>query len=239
MGELHLDIIVDRLVREFGVAARVGRPEVSYRETILRPAQAEAKYVRQSGGRGQYGHVELQIVPREDHTGFTFKDATRGGVVPGEFLPDIEAGVREAMSAGTQGFPVIGVDVFLVNGSAHEVDSSPIAFRIAAAMAFRNATAKATPVLLEPMMLVEIVIPEEYLGEVLADVSQRRGSITDLNQVSGARTIIATVPLAAMFGYATDLRSLTQGRGTFTMQFTRYNLLPPGTGPAAGERSSR
>jgi elongation factor G len=239
MGELHLDIIVDRLVREFGVAARVGRPQVSYRETIQRPAQAEARYVRQTGGRGQFGHVELQIVPRPDLTGFTFKDATKGGVVPGEFLPDVEAGVREAMSAGTQGFPVIGVDVSLVNGSAHEVDSSPIAFRIAASMAFRNAMAKATPVLLEPMMLVEVVIPEEYLGEVLADLSQRRGSIEDVGQGTGARIIDATVPLSAMFGYATDLRSLTQGRGTFTMQFARYNLLPPGSGPVAGRASSR
>jgi elongation factor G len=234
MGELHLDIIVDRLVREFGVAARVGRPQVSYRETILRPAQAEARYIRQSGGRGQYGHVELQVIPREDLTGFSFKDATRGGVVPGEFLPDIEAGVREAMSAGAQGFPVIGIDVLLVNGSAHEVDSSPIAFRIASAMAFRNAMAKATPVLLEPMMQVEVVIPEEYMGEVLADLSQRRGSIEDVSQGAGARTIDATVPLATMFGYATDLRSLTQGRGTFTMEFARYNLLPPGAGPVTG-----
>ncbi len=234
MGELHLDIIVDRLIREFGVQARVGKPQVSYRETILQPAEAEGKFIRQTGGRGQYGHVELRLAPREDLTGFSFANRTKGGVVPAEYLPDIEAGVKEGMASGAQGFPVIGVDVTLVNGSYHEVDSSPIAFRIAAAMAFRNAMAKATPVLLEPLMAVEVVIPEEYLGEVLADLNQRRGSIDDVRQGAGARIIDATVPLSEMFGYATDLRSLTQGRGTYTMQFVRYSLLAQGLPQVAG-----
>ena len=233
MGELHLEIIVDRLIREFQVKARVGRPQVSYRETIVRPAAGEGRFVRQSGGRGQFGHVVLEVAPREDVTGYTFTNRSRGGVVPVEFLPDVEAGVREAMSSGVNGYPVIGVDVALINGSFHEVDSTPVAFRIAGAMAFRNAMAKAEPRMLEPVMKVEVVIPEEYLGEVLADLNQRRGSIDDLGQGAGARIIEAQVPLSQMFGYATDLRSLTQGRGTYTMQFARYSLLPPGQSQAA------
>jgi len=233
MGELHLEIIVDRLIREFQVKARVGRPQVSYRETIARPATGEGRFVRQSGGRGQFGHVVLEVAPRDDATGYTFANRSRGGVVPVEFLPDVEAGVREAMSSGVNGYPVIGVDVALVHGSFHEVDSTPVAFRIAGAMAFRNAMSKAEPRVLEPVMEVEVVIPEEYLGEVLADLNQRRGSIEDLGQGAGARIIEAQVPLSQMFGYATDLRSLTQGRGTYTMQFARYSLLPPGQFQAA------
>jgi elongation factor G len=236
MGELHLEIIVDRLVREFAVQARVGRPQVSFRETISRLARGEGRFVRQSGGRGQYGHVVLEIEPREDLTGYTFTNRAKGGVVPVEFLPDVQEGIREAMASGLHGYPVIGVDVALTHGSFHEVDSSPVAFRIAGAMAFRAALQDAEAVMLEPQMMVEVVIPEEYLGEVLADISQRRGSIEDVAQgVAGARIIRAVVPLSLMFGYMTDLRSLTQGRGTFTMQFARYSQLAGGMAQAAGK----
>jgi elongation factor G len=228
MGELHLEVIVDRLIREFAVQARVGRPQVSYRETISRPARGEGRFVRQSGGKGQYGHVVLEITPRAELVGNGFESKIRAGAVPVEFIPDVESGVQEAMASGMAGFPVIGVDVRVVDGSFHEVDSSPVAFRIAGSMAFRNALEKAGPIRLEPLVSVDVVVPEEYLGEVLADVSQRGGSIEDVAQQAGARTIMATVPLAKMFGYATDLRSLTQGRGTYTMEFARYSPLPPG-----------
>jgi len=236
MGELHLEIIVDRLIREFDVKARVGRPQVSYRETISRPAEGEGRFVRQTGGRGQYGHVVIRVEPREDLTGHEFANRAKGGVVPIEFIPDVQAGIREGMASGINGYPVIGVDVALLNGSFHEVDSSSIAFRIAASMAFRDAMQKADPVMLEPQMVVEAIIPEEYLGEVLGDFNQRRGDIEDVGQgLAGARTIRAIVPLSQMFGYMTDLRSLTQGRGTFTMQFARYNRLPPGQLEAVGK----
>ncbi|MDP2872897.1 MAG: elongation factor G [Bacillota bacterium] len=228
MGELHLEVIVDRLIREFDVRARVGRPQVSYRETISRPARGEGRFVRQSGGKGQYGHVILEIRPRAELIGNGFESKIRAGAIPTEFIPDVESGVHEAMASGASGFPVIGVDVRVIDGSFHEVDSSPVAFRIAGSMAFRNAMEKAGPIRLEPLVSVDVVVPEEYLGEVLADVSQRGGDIDDVAQQAGARIITATVPLARMFGYATDLRSLTQGRGTHTMQFARYSPLPPG-----------
>ncbi len=228
MGELHLEVIVDRLIREFDVRARVGRPQVSYRETISRPARGEGRFVRQSGGKGQYGHVILEIRPRAELIGNGFESKIRAGAIPTEFIPDVESGVHEAMASGASGFPVIGVDVRVIDGSFHEVDSSPVAFRIAGSMAFRNAMEKAGPIRLEPLVSVDVVVPEEHLGEVLADVSQRGGDIDDVAQQAGARIITATVPLARMFGYATDLRSLTQGRGPHTMQFARYSPLPPG-----------
>jgi elongation factor G len=222
MGELHLEIVVDRLIREFSVQARVGRPQVSFRETVVRPARGEGRFVKQTGGKGQYGHVILEISPRPDVSGIGFENKVRFGAVPSEFIADVEAGVREAMTSGVSGYPVIGVDVRLVGGSSHEVDSSPVAFRVAGAMAFRDAVDHAGPVLLEPIMSVEVIFPQEYLGDVLADLSRRKGSIEDVAEKAGGRIVEATVPLAQMFGYATDLRSLTQGRGTFTMEFARY-----------------
>jgi len=231
MGELHLEIIVDRLLREYSLEARVGRPQVSYRETITSEARGEGRFIRQTGGKGHYGHVILEISPRPDQVGSSFENKVKGGAVPSEFIPHVRAGVMESMSSGIYGYPVIGVDVTLADGSAHEVDSSPMAFRIAAGLAFRNAMDRADPVLLEPMMSVDVVIPEEYLGEVLADLNQRGGDIIDVSQAAGARTIRGVVPLAKMFGYATDLRSLTQGRGTYTMQFARYSPLAPGSNP--------
>lgn len=231
MGELHLEVIVDRLLREYALAARVGRPQVSYRETITTAARGEGRFVRQTGGKGQYGHVVLEVSPHPDGVGTSFESKVRYGAVPGEFIPDVRAGVFESMSSGIHGYPVIGIDVRLVDGSAHEVDSTPIAFRIAAGLAFRNALSKADPVLLEPVMCVDVLIPEEYLGEVLADLNQRGGDIVDVSQSGGAKTVEAVVPLVEMFGYATDLRSLTQGRGTYTMQFARYNPLAPGSNP--------
>ncbi|MGB9887790.1 MAG: elongation factor G [Moorellales bacterium] len=227
MGELHLEILVDRLTREFNVQARVGRPQVAYKETITRPARAEGKFIRQTGGRGQYGHVWLEIAPQERGQGFSFESKIVGGVVPKEFMPAIEAGVREAMETGVlAGFPVIDVAVKAVDGSYHEVDSSEMAFKIAASIAFKEAARKAHPVLLEPVMQVEVVVPEEYMGDVLGDLNARRGQIEGMEKRGNAQAIRARVPLAEMFGYATDLRSLTQGRATYVMQFDRYEEVP-------------
>jgi len=227
MGELHLEIIVDRLLREFKVEANVGRPQVAYKETITTSAQAEGRFVRQTGGRGQYGHVVLAVEPLERGQGFEFVNKIVGGVVPKEYIPAVEAGVKEAMATGTlAGFPVVDVRVTLLDGSYHEVDSSEMAFKIAGSMGFKNAAAKANPVLLEPVMKVEVVVPEEYMGDIIGDLNARRGRIEALESRGGAQVIRGYVPLAQMFGYATDLRSRSQGRGTYTMQFSHYEPIP-------------
>ena len=227
MGELHLEIIVDRLLREFKVGANVGKPQVAYKETITGVARGEGRFVRQTGGRGQYGHVWVQIEPMERGAGFQFCDETVGGVVPKEFIPAVEAGIKEAMDSGIKaGFPVVDVKASLIDGSFHEVDSSEVAFKIAGSLAFRNAAAKAGPVLLEPIMKVEIRVPEDYLGEVLADFGARRGHVEGMEAIEGTQIVHGKAPLADMFGYATDLRSLTQGRATYTMHFLTYEVVP-------------
>ncbi|HEY8363190.1 MAG TPA: elongation factor G [Tissierellaceae bacterium] len=227
MGELHLEIIVDRLMREFKVEANVGSPQVAYKETIQKAADAEGKYVRQSGGRGQYGHVKIKIEPQEPGAGYEFVNAIVGGAIPKEFIPAVDAGVREALESGVlAGYPVLDVKVTLYDGSYHEVDSSEMAFKIAASMAVRDAIMKAKPVLLEPVMKVEVIVPEEYMGDVIGDINSRRGRIEGMEARSGAQVIRAFVPLAEMFGYATDLRSKTQGRGVYSMQFDHYEPVP-------------
>jgi elongation factor G len=227
MGELHLEIIVDRMLREFKVEANVGRPQVAYKETIRKKAKAEGKFIRQSGGRGQYGHVVLEIEPGQPGTGFQFINKIIGGTVPREYIPAVEAGVKEAMENGVlAGFPVIDVTATLLDGSYHEVDSSEMAFKIAGSMGFKNAASKAGPVLLEPVMKVEVVVNEEYMGDVIGDLNSRRGRIEEMGPRFGAQVINASVPLSEMFGYATDLRSRTQGRGTYTMQLGNYAQIP-------------
>ncbi len=227
MGELHLEIIVDRLIREFNVQAEVGKPQVAYKESITLPATAEGRYVKQTGGRGQYGHVVFQVEPLPRGSGFEFENRVTGGAVPGEFIPAIEAGVREATVSGIlAGYPVVDVRVSLIDGSFHDVDSSEISFKIAASMGFKNACEKAAPILLEPVMDVEVIVPEDYLGEVLGDLVARRGEVCGSEHRAGAQVIRAMVPLAEIFGYATDLRSKTQGRGTYTMQFSAYRQVP-------------
>ncbi|HVA68021.1 MAG TPA: elongation factor G [Candidatus Binataceae bacterium] len=227
MGELHLEIIVDRLLREFKVDANVGKPQVAYRETIRRSAEAEGRFVRQTGGHGQFGVVDLRIEPMEKGTGFEFVDATKGGSVPRNFIPSIEHGVKEAMETGVlAGYPIVDVRATLLDGKYHEVDSSEIAFKIAGSMAFREACSKAEPVLLEPIMDVEVVTPQEFMGDVIGDLSARRGKIQDMENRAGVQVVSARVPLATMFGYATRLRSMTQGRATYTMQFGIYEQVP-------------
>jgi elongation factor G len=227
MGELHLEIIVDRLMREFGVGANVGKPQVSYRETITRDVRVEGKYIRQSGGRGQYGHVVLKFEPNDYGKGFEFEDKTKGGVIPKDFIKSVEEGIEGAMATGeVAGYPVVDVKATLIDGSYHEVDSSEMAFRIAASKAFRDAMKKANPLLLEPVMEVEVVVPDEYMGEVIGDLNTRRGKVSSVNLRNKKRIIKSEVPLSEMFGYATDLRSKTQGRATFTMQFLRYEPIP-------------
>ena len=227
MGELHLEIIVDRLLREFGVPVKVGKPMVAYRETITQPARAEGKFIRQSGGKGQYGHVLLELEPLRAGEKFQFVDAIKGGTIPREYIPAVEKGIREAMANGVlAGYPMVDVKVTLLDGSYHEVDSSEIAFKIAGSMGFKEGAKKAHPVLLEPIMGVEVIVPEEFIGEVSGDLASRRGKILNLDSRSGARAIEAKVPLAEMFGYATQLRSNTQGRATFTMQFSQYERVP-------------
>jgi len=229
MGELHLEIVTDRLKREFQVDVRVGAPQVAYRETVTSSARAEGKFVRQSGGRGQYGHVVLQVEPLPPGGGFQFEDRTVGGAIPREYIPAVEAGIREAMARGIRaGFPVVDVRVVLLDGSFHEVDSSDLAFKIAASIGFQEAAKAALPVVLEPLMAVEVVAPEDYLGEVLSDLSAREGEIQGMEMRGSSRVIQARVPLRRMFGYATSLRSLTQGRATFSMQFGEYHPLPLG-----------
>ena len=227
MGELHLEILVDRLAREFHVAANVSRPQVAYKETIRRHAEGEGKFVRQSGGRGQYGHVKLRLAPLPRGDGFAFDNAVVGGVIPKEYIPAIQAGVVEAMQHGiVAGCPVVDVQVSVYDGSYHEVDSSELAFKIAASMAFKEMARKAEPFLLEPIMDVEVVVPDAYMGDVLGDLNSRRGKVYGLAEQAGAKVVHAHVPLAEMFGYATALRSRTQGRATFTMQFALYDEVP-------------
>ena len=223
MGELHLEIIVDRLLREFKVEANVGAPQVAYKETIKKKVNQETKYARQSGGKGQYGHVKITVEPNESGKGFEFINATVGGSIPKEFIPAVEQGIRGAMESGVlAGFPVVDVKVTLYDGSYHEVDSSELAFKIAGSMAFKEACQKADPVVLEPIMKVCIIVPDEYMGDVIGDVTSRRGTISGLTQRSGAQQIDCFVPLSEMFGYATNLRSRTQGRGQFTMEPSHY-----------------
>ncbi|HHW24160.1 MAG TPA: elongation factor G [Clostridiales bacterium] len=227
MGELHLEIIVDRLLREFKVEANVGKPQVSYKETIRKPAEADTKYVRQSGGRGQYGHVKIRIEPNERGKGYMFVDKIVGGAIPKEFIPAVDAGIRSAMEAGVlAGYNVVDVIVTLYDGSYHEVDSSELAFKIAGSMAFKEAMRKADPVLTEPIMRVVVITPDDYTGDVIGDLNARRGAIQSMEPVAGGQQITAFVPLSEMFGYATDLRSRTQGRGVYTMEPSHFAEVP-------------
>nr|ADI21830.1 translation elongation factors (GTPases) [uncultured gamma proteobacterium HF0130_25M15] len=227
MGELHLDIIVDRLSREFKVDANVGRPQVAYRETIKSPVDQEAKFVRQSGGRGQYGHVYIKMEPQEAGDGYEFVNEITGGAIPREFIPAVDKGIKEQMANGViTGFPVVDVKVTLYDGSFHDVDSSEVAFRVAGSMAFKEGALKANPVLLEPVMKVEVVTPEDYMGDVNGDLNRRRGILQGMDESPAGKIIRAEVPLAEMFGYATDLRSMSQGRATYTMEFEKYNEAP-------------
>jgi elongation factor G len=229
MGELHLEIIVDRMKREFGVEANVGAPQVAYRETIKRPCpEVEGKFVKQTGGRGQYGHVWLRVEPNQQGAGFEFVDAIKGGSVPREYIPAVQRGLNETLPNGVlAGFPVVDVKVTLFDGSYHEVDSNENAFRMAASIAFKDGMRKASPTLLEPMMSVEVETPEEKMGDVMGDLSSRRGMIQGMEDLpGGSKAIRAEVPLAEMFGYSTTLRSLTQGRATYTMEFKHYSEAP-------------
>ena len=227
MGELHLEIIVDRLLREFKVEANVGKPQVAYRETIRKKAEARGRFVRQSGGRGQYGDVSLEVEPVRPGEGFSVENEIAGGAIPREFISSVEKGIREAAETGVlAGYPMVDVKVTLTDGSYHEVDSSEMAFKIAGSMAFKDACRRANAVLLEPIMQVEVVVPEEYMGAVVGDLNSRRGRVQSMDTRAGSHVIRATVPLATMFGYATDLRSMTQGRATYTMQFANYEEVP-------------
>lgn len=241
MGELHLEIIVDRLMREFKVEANVGKPQVAYKETIRKKVRSEGKYIRQSGGKGQYGHCIIEMEPLEPGSGYVFEDKTVGGCIPKEYIPAVDNGIREAKQSGIlAGYECVDFKVTVVDGSYHEVDSSEMAFKIAASMAFRDAMIKADPVLLEPIMKVDITIPDQYLGDVMGNLSSRRGSVSGIELVNGLQNIRAEVPLAEMFGYSTDLRSLTQGRGNFTMQFSHYAEVPQNIAQKViGERAKK
>jgi len=245
MGELHLEIIVDRMLREFKVDASIGKPQVAYRETIRRPAEAEGRFVRQTGGHGQFGVVELKIEPLAKGSGFEFEDGTKGGSIPRNFIPSVEQGIKEAMETGVlAGYPMVDVKAILLDGKYHEVDSSELAFKIAGSMAFKEAVEKANPVLLEPVMDVEVVTPQEFMGEVIGDLSSRRGKIQEMENRAGAQVISARVPLATMFGYATKVRSITQGRANYSMQFAVYEPVPQNifeelTARNSGETESR
>jgi elongation factor G len=227
MGELHLEIIVDRLMREFKVDANVGKPQVAYRETIKKKITAEGKYVRQTGGRGQYGHVVLDLEPQEPGKGFEFENKIVGGAVPKEYIAPVQKGIEEAMENGVlAGYPMVDIKVRIIDGSYHDVDSSEMAFKIAGSMGFKEGAARANPVLLEPIMAVEVVCPEEYMGDIIGDLNSRRGRVQGMNMRGAGRVITAQVPLSEMFGYATDIRSKTQGRATYTMQFAHYEEVP-------------
>ena len=227
MGELHLDIIVDRLSREFKVGANIGRPQVAYRETIRKSVNQEAKFVRQTGGRGQYGHVYIRMEPQKPGEGYEFINDIKGGAIPKEFISAVNKGIQEQMTNGViTGFPVVDVKVSLYDGSFHAVDSSEVAFRVAGSMAFREGALKANPVLLEPVMSVEVVTPENYMGDVNGDLNRRRGILQGMDESPAGKIIRAEVPLAEMFGYATDLRSMSQGRATYTMEFSKYSEAP-------------
>jgi elongation factor G len=227
MGELHLEIIVDRMMREFSVEANVGKPQVAYRETIRKHAEAEGKYIRQTGGRGQYGHVKIRLEPQQPGAGYEFVNDIVGGVVPREYIKPVDQGIREAMEGGVlAGYEMVDVKAILYDGSYHEVDSNEMAFKIAGSMAFKEAARKASPVLLEPVMSVEVVVPEEYMGDIIGDLNSRRGRIEGMEHRAGSQVIKAIVPLAEMFGYATHMRSSTQGRATYSMHFARYEEAP-------------
>jgi elongation factor G len=222
-----LEIIVDRLLREFNVEANVGEPQVAYRETITKTIKSEGRFVRQSGGRGQYGHVWLTLEPQTPGKGFEFVNHIVGGAIPREYIPAVEKGVVEAMERGVvAGYPMVDIKVTLMDGSYHEVDSSEMAFKIAGSLGFKEGARQAHPILLEPLMSIEIITPEEFMGQVVADLTSRRGKTTKVEYRGGTNVIIGEVPLAKMFGYATDLRSLTQGRATFTLQFSHYSPVP-------------
>jgi elongation factor G len=239
MGELHLEIIVDRLKREFKVEANVGAPQVAYRETIRKLVEQEGKFVRQSGGRGQYGHVWLRLEPREPGSGYSFVNEIVGGVVPKEYIPAVDKGVQEQMENGViAGFPVVDVQVALFDGSYHDVDSSEMAFKIAGSMGFREGAKKANPALLEPIMKVEVVTPEDYMGDVMGDLNRRRGLVQGMEDAPAGKIIRAEVPLAEMFGYATDLRSATQGRATYSMEFSKYTEAPANIAEAVIKKAS-
>jgi elongation factor G len=227
MGELHLEILVDRMLREYKVEAEVGQPQVAYRETIRKPNKAEGKYIRQSGGKGQYGHAVIEIEPGQPGSGFEFVSKIVGGAIPKEYINPVEQGIKEACESGIiAGYPLIDIKVTLVDGSYHEVDSSEMAFKFAGSMAIKAAVSKASPVLLEPMMKVEVEVPEDFLGDVMGDLNSRRGNIEGMGSEDGLAKVSAKVPLAAMFGYATDIRSKTQGRGIFSMEFSNYDEVP-------------
>ena len=227
MGELHLEIIVDRLLREFKVEANIGKPQVSYKETITKPATVDCKYARQSGGKGQYGHVKITIEPNDAGKGYEFINKIVGGAIPKEYIPAVDQGIQGAMQAGIlAGYEVVDVKVTLFDGSYHEVDSSEMAFKIAGSMAFKEAMAKADPILLEPIMKVVVTVPEEYMGDVMGDVSSRRGQITGMETRNGTAQINSFIPLSNMFGYATDLRSKTQGRGSYSMEPSHFAEIP-------------
>ena len=227
MGELHLEIIVDRMKREFKVDATVGKPQVAYRETIRKSVEQEGKFVRQSGGRGQYGHVWIRIEPLAEGKGYEFVNEIVGGAIPREYIPAVDKGIKEQLGNGViAGFPIVDVKVALTDGSYHDVDSSEMAFKIAGSMAFKEGFAKAKPVLLEPIMNVEVVTPEEYSGDVIGDLNRRRGQITGMDETVSGKVVTADVPLAEMFGYATTVRSMSQGRATFTMEFKKYVEVP-------------
>jgi elongation factor G len=240
MGELHLDIIVDRLRREFKVEAKVGKPQVAYRETIRKTVEVEGKFVRQSGGKGQYGHVWLRLEPlaADSEQTFEFVDAITGGVVPREYIPAVGKGAQEAMANGVlAGYPLIGIKATLFDGSFHEVDSSEMAFKIAGSMALREGAREAEPTLLEPIMKVEVVTPEDYMGDVVGDLNRRRGLVQGMEDGYGSKIVQAEVPMAEMFGYSTDLRSATQGRAQYTMEFARYAEVPDSLLEAIRRRS--
>jgi elongation factor G len=239
MGELHLEIIVDRMKREFGVEANVGNPQVAYREAIRKSVEQESKFVRQSGGRGQYGHVWLRIEPKQAGEGYEFVNEIVGGVVPREYIPAVDKGIQEQMLNGVlAGYPIEDVKVTLFDGSYHEVDSNEMAFKIAGSMGFREGASKADPALLEPIMKVEIVTPEDYMGDVMGDINRRRGVVQGMDDTPSGKQIRAEVPLSEMFGYATDLRSATQGRATYSMEFTRYAEAPSAIAEAIINRRS-
>ena len=228
MGELHLEVLVDRMMREFTVSANVGKPQVAYRETITVPVEkVEERYVRQTGGRGQYGHVIINLEPTGPGGGYEFVDKVTGGDIPREYIPAVDAGIQQAMDGGViAGYPLVDMRATLTGGSYHDVDSSEMAFKIAGSMAFKKAARQAKPVLLEPIMAVEVVTPEDYMGDVIGDLSSRRGRVEGMEQRGNAQVVRSQVPLAEMFGYATDLRSRTQGRATYTMQFDSYQRVP-------------
>jgi elongation factor G len=239
MGELHLEIIVDRMKREFKVEANVGAPQVAYRETIRATVEAEGKFVRQSGGRGQYGHVWLKLEPQEPGTGYEFVNGIVGGVVPREYIPAVDKGVQEQMQNGViGGYPVVDVKVTLYDGSYHDVDSNEMAFKIAGSMGFKEGAQKAKPVLLEPIMAVEVETPEEYMGDVMGDLNRRRGIIGGMEDNAGIKLLRAEVPLAEMFGYSTSLRSQTQGRATYSMEFKKYSEAPANVAEAVIKKAS-